>query len=287
MDENNYDENNLFESESLIDDDHAPLEAVKKAKAIQREGLIAFLLTCFLIIGIGMIILGIAYQHSRGTISSISKKVDTAKLIGTDEFSRKTKPSVVLITAETKTRLSLTSERITQSSGSGVIIASDGIIITCEHVISDAQTISVETAAGKHYLATCIGSDKNADIAVIKINGSNLLPAAVGTSSKLYPGDKIAAVGNPGGSLTETMTEGIVYALQGYVNVEGRKLSLIRSTAIVARGDSGGGLFNASGELVGIIESKASSSAQQTNGFCLAVPIDRAMRVVHRIQTQQ
>ncbi len=134
-------------------------------------------------------------------------------------------------------------------SGSGVIISNEGHIITNHHVVENADRLSVVFADSSRQVATLIGSDPLSDIAVIKVDGPVPAVAAIGSSEILEPGEMVIAIGSPLGNFRNTVTSGIVSALNRSVgNFEG----LIQTDASINRGNSGGPLINLRGEVVGI-----------------------------------
>ena len=145
--------------------------------------------------------------------------------------------------------------------------------------MSGASNITV-TIGDKDYTATVVGEDSTSDIAVIKVDADGLTPAIVGDSDKLAVGDNVLAVGNPLGELGGTVTSGIVSALNRSVSIQSSSsvntMSLIQMDASVSPGNSGGGLFNMNGELIGIVNAKSSSSDAEGLGF--AIPINDASR---------
>ena len=158
-------------------------------------------------------------------------------------------------------------------SGSGVIVTSDGYIVTCHHVVDGASKITVILNDETTHEATLIGSDAHNDLAVIKISASGLTPATLGDSDMLTVGEDVVAIGNPLGELRGTSTGGMVSALGREVSVEGTMMTLIQHDAAVSPGSSGGGLFNSSGSLIGIVNAKANSSEAEGIGF--AIPVNR------------
>lgn len=180
---------------------------------------------------------------------------------------------------------------ITSGAGSGVIITQDGYVLTNNHVIVDdsgevADTITVRMTNGKEYVAKVIGTDSDADIAVIKIDaGDEVLPCAVmGDSDKLAVGEEVIAVGNPLGELGGTVTNGIISALDREVNVDGTLMNLLQTNAAINPGNSGGGLFNMAGELVGVVNAKSSGTGIEGLGF--AIPINDAVNISEQLMTQ-
>ena len=161
---------------------------------------------------------------------------------------------------------------VQQGAGSGVILSEDGYILTCYHVIDGANTITVATREGQTFDATLVGGDKEEDIAVLKIEAEGLTPAVLGDSDALVVGSPVVAIGNPLGQLGGTITSGIVSALERELKIEEETYTLIQTDAAINGGNSGGGLFNAKGELVGLVNAKASSLGVEGLGF--AIPID-------------
>ena len=170
---------------------------------------------------------------------------------------------------------------VTEGAGSGVIISEDGYILTNNHVIEGQSSIKVTTSDGQEYDATVVGTDDKTDIAVLKIEASGLTPAVIGDSDSLVVGETAVAVGNPLGELGGTVTDGIISALDREVTVEGKNMTLLQTSAAVSPGNSGGGLFNEKGELVGIVNAK--SGGDNVEGIGFAVPINTAMEVAEQL----
>ena len=187
-------------------------------------------------------------------------------------------PSVVEIRTEAVVNNSFYGQYVTEGAGSGVIISTDGYIVTNNHVISGASNITVRLNNGDEHKATLIGKDAQTDIAVIKIEAENLTPAIMGESTNLVIGELTVAIGNPLGELGGTVTDGIISALDREITVEGESMVLLQTNAAVSPGNSGGGLFNAKGELIGIVNAKSSGSSVEGLGF--AIPITTAKPVI-------
>lgn len=166
-------------------------------------------------------------------------------------------------------------------SGSGIILTSDGYIVTCKHVVDGAESIKVILNDDKEYDAKLIGSDTRSDLAVLKIDKTGLTPATLGDSDMLTVGEDVIAIGNPLGELRGTATSGIISALSREVTVENTKMKLIQTDAAISPGNSGGGLFNASGSLVGIVNAKASSSNSEGLGF--AIPVSSVKTIISNL----
>ena len=171
-------------------------------------------------------------------------------------------------------------------SGSGVVISTDGYIITNNHVIEGADSINVTLNDKRSYSAKVIGTDPSTDIALIKIEADDLQPVSFGDSEKLKVGEWVLAVGNPF-DLTSTVTAGIVSAKgRSIMTGESDKdkiMSFIQTDAAVNRGNSGGALVNTQGELIGI-NTAIYSQTGDFAGYSFAVPISIAGKVVNDLK---
>ena len=167
------------------------------------------------------------------------------------------------------------------SSGSGVIFTSDGYIVTNNHVVEAAEKLQV-IYNKKVYDAELVGTDGSTDLAVLKINETNLQPATLGNSKNLAVGEWVIAVGNPF-SLSSTVTAGIVSAKGRRINIVEDRFpieSFIQTDAAINPGNSGGALVNRNGELIGINTAISSPTGSYT-GYAFAVPIDIAKKIVN------
>ena len=174
----------------------------------------------------------------------------------------------------------------TAASGTGFFITQDGYILTNHHVISGASTVKVTLYNGETYDATVIGSDEDYDIAVLKIDVTGATPVVLGDSSKVAIGESVAAVGNPLGELTFSMSEGIVSCVNRAVNVDGTPFNMIQVDCSINPGNSGGPLFNSYGEVIGIVSAKYSSYSNTTvEGIGFAIPINDVLSLVEDIMT--
>jgi len=191
------------------------------------------------------------------------------------------KQSVVEISTETVATNAWMRQFITEGAGSGVIISNNGYIVTNQHVIAGARSITVRLANGQKHSASLVGSDSATDLAIIKIEANGLNPAVLGDSSKLVVGECAIAVGNPLGELGGTVTSGIISALDRGITIDGETMSLLQTDAAVNPGNSGGGLFNISGQLIGVVNAKSSGSNIEGIGF--AIPINSARPIINDI----
>ena len=169
-----------------------------------------------------------------------------------------------------------------QGSGSGVIISADGYIVTNNHVVADADELTVTLNDNKEYSARIIGTDKTTDLALIKIDGKNLPAITIANSKNIKVGEWVLAVGNPF-NLTNTVTAGIVSA-------KGRSLyrngveSFIQTDAAINPGNSGGALVNTRGELIGI-NAMLYSQTGSFSGYGFAIPTSIMNKVVDDLKT--
>ena len=168
-------------------------------------------------------------------------------------------------------------QTILTGAGSGVILTQNGRIITNNHVVEDADSITVRLRNGEEYEAELLGADSKSDIAVIKINADDLTPAVIGDSSLLRVGELAVAIGNPLGELGGTVTDGIISALDRQITIDGQNMTLLQTNAAINPGNSGGGLFNGRGELIGIVNAKSSGTDIEGLGF--AIPINKAVEI--------
>ena len=220
------------------------------------------------------------------------RAVETVKEDGSDmtlpEIADLVADSVVEISTEyVSNQNSFFSQYVTEGAGSGVVISQDGYIVTNNHVIYNsssskvADTIKIRLRSGAEYEAKLVGRDADSDLAVLKIEATDLVAAVWGDSSKLVVGQDIVVVGNPLGELGGTVTNGIISATSREVQVENVKMTLIQTNAAVNPGNSGGGMFNEKGELIGIINAKSSGTGVEGLGF--AIPSDDARDVVEQL----
>lgn len=165
--------------------------------------------------------------------------------------------------------------------GSGVIISSDGYIVTNNHVVNGADKISIKFNDGHEAVGTIVGLDPSTDLALIKVDIQNLPYLTYGDSDALQVGDWVLAVGNPF-NLNSTVTAGIVSAKARNINILGSKSaieSFIQTDAVVNRGNSGGALVNTEGDLVGINAAIASHTGVY-EGYSFAIPVNIVQKVV-------
>ena len=155
-------------------------------------------------------------------------------------------------------------------SGSGIIYSEDGYIITNYHVIEDATSVMITLSDGTEYDARIVGSDSSSDLAVLKVEATNLPAAEFGDSAALQIGELVVAIGNPLG-YENTVTDGIVSGLNRQLTDYIDSATLIQTNATINSGNSGGALVNSRGEVVGINSAKLVASNAEGMGFALSI----------------
>ena len=255
---------------------------------------IALALVCALVVG-GFVGAGVSaaakvnhtgIQVSDREVAQVQTlKVDGSKQMTMSEVYASNVNSVVSINVSSTTNY-FGQQVETAASGTGFFITEDGYILTNHHVVSGASSVSVTLYNGESYDAKVIGSDEDYDIAVIKIDVTGATPVVLGDSSKVAIGESVAAVGNPLGELTFSMSEGIVSCVNRAINVDGTPFNMIQVDCSINPGNSGGPLFNSYGEVVGIVSAKYSSYSNTTvEGIGFAIPINDVVSLVKDIMT--
>jgi serine protease Do len=240
---------------------------------------------------------GLGFEIQRIAAAQQSQLPSPADLSRTfTGLAKQIKPAVVNVEVVEKARRSSTMRlpdgfpdfgfgqpRRQQGTGSGVIISSDGYILTNNHVAGDAEQITVKLADGREFKARRVGTDPETDLAVIKIDANNLAFAKLGDSDKLEQGEWVIALGSPFG-LQQTMTAGIVSAIGRDLGTRGgsQYTDFIQTDASINPGNSGGPLVNMQGEVIGIntlIFSETGTSA----GVGFAIPSNLAGKVYSQL----
>ncbi|MFI3229589.1 MAG: trypsin-like peptidase domain-containing protein [Bacillota bacterium] len=185
-----------------------------------------------------------------------------------------------VVEVHTQSYVSYTSASST-NAGSGVIWA-DGYVVTNYHVVSDATQIYVTFSDGETTVnATLHSKDEELDIAILAVSATNMQPVTLGNSDNLSVGQTVVSIGNPLGTLGGTITDGIISALDRSVVVDNISMNLLQTNAAVSPGNSGGGLFDMSGNLIGIVNAQA--SADDAEGIGFAIPINDVKDVVEQL----
>ncbi|MGW3962545.1 S1C family serine protease [Amycolatopsis sp. NPDC005003] len=253
----------------------------------------------------GAAIVGLTTTSADGATTSVSTPAANGQTVSNptsgdvSAVAAKVTPSVVQINVTTDQG---------EAIGSGVILTSDGRILTNAHVVNGAQNVVITTSDGKKYQASVVGADTKADIAVVQAqNASGLTAASLGDSSKLVVGQSVVAIGSPGG-LQNTVTTGIVSALNRNLSDIGQgeqqqrspfsrtsnqsedspSYTAIQTDAAINQGNSGGALVDAQGNVIGINSALYSPSASANGaagsvGIGFAIPINDAKKIVDQI----
>ena len=282
-------DNRLSENEFQEAPQPSP-EKPKRAKRVAQLtwGKLTAIIACCLVLSIGCGIGG-AYLIARTNPSSVIYQ-DTSKIVSTGSQDSSTIKSVVEQCANSVVEIQTESvtngsnpfqQYVSSGAGSGVILTQDGYIVTNHHVIEDANSITVRTRSGDEYNASLVGSDEQSDLAVLKIDATGLTPAVLGDSTTLEVGDLAIAIGNPLGELGGSVTSGIISALDREMTIDGQTMTLLQTDAAVNPGNSGGGLFNANGDLIGIVNAK--SSGENVEGIGFAIPISTATDIIDEL----
>ncbi len=275
-------------------------------KGIGTKGVIAIILCCAVLFGgIGF---GSAWyvkeslSNSSPTAGEAQTQTDTTTVQGPDshqkpqsdlslkmakeeegaltlpQITEKSADSVVEITTETVQTGTMLQQYISSGAGSGVIITSDGYILTNHHVIEGATNITITLRNGETHPASLVGLDEQLDVALLKTEATGLSPAHIGTSSDLVVGQTVVAIGNPLGQLGGTVTDGIISALDRNITLDGETHSLLQTNAAINPGNSGGGLFDARGNLIALVVAK--SGGENVEGLGFAIPIDDILAIL-------
>jgi len=192
---------------------------------------------------------------------------------GLTQVVHKAADSVVEIYTETM-QATYFGQYITEGAGSGIVVSGDGYIVTNNHVIEGARSITIRTGDGIEYEAELVGTDFQTDLAVLKIEAENLKAATFANSDNIEVGEVAVVIGNPLGTLGGSVTDGIISAKDREIALDNQTLTLLQTSAAINPGNSGGGLFNGDGDLVGIIVAKSSGNAGGTTieGLGFAIP---------------
>lgn len=289
--DNDYRNDNIYEGEPVYGSDGpSPQHGGNRKKSVFiAVGLVLAMLMGFLGSVIGNAVTGNGHttmlEGKRPSSVIDLATVDTSKLMTASEVYAANVNSTVGITTSVTTNF-WGFQTTSAASGSGFILTADGYILTNFHVIESSSSISVTLYDGTSYDAVLVGYDESNDIAVLKIDASDLSPVVLGDSDNLNVGDDVIAIGNPLGELTFSLTAGAVSALDREITLSsGVMMNLIQTDCAINSGNSGGALFNLYGEVIGITNAKYSSSGTEASidniGF--AIPINHIRSIVDSI----
>ena len=265
---------------------------IKKPKKAGR-GLAILMVVCMVVtpvlaIGGGYLGVTLAGKYNPASAKTTENIINTSVFSQEDgyslaELSNLVAPTVVEISVEASVGNAFVQQSVQTGAGSGVIISEDGYIVTNNHVIDGAESVNVRLSDGTTYPATYVGSDAQTDLAVIKIEAQGLPIATIGDSDELAVGQDVIAVGNPLGQLGGTVTDGIISALDRDISIDGFTMNLLQTNAAISPGNSGGGLFTADGELVGIVNAK--NGGDNVEGLGFAIPSNTVKSVTEDLMT--
>ncbi|HHY34727.1 MAG TPA: PDZ domain-containing protein [Firmicutes bacterium] len=199
-------------------------------------------------------------------------------------IAEKVSPSVVGIVNKTVAGFDwFGREYVQEATGSGIILTSDGYIVTNNHVVAgDSKSLTVFTVDGRKFQAKLVGADPATDLAVIKVDAQDLIAATFGDSDKLRPGEMVVAIGNPlGMDFKYSVTVGVVSGLDRVLRVSEYYMNLIQTDAVINPGNSGGPLVNAAGEVIGVASAKL--DAPRVEGMGLAIPSNLVKRIAREL----
>ena len=226
--------------------------------------------------------LSAAENHNTVTPNNTGSSVASTQTTDLSSMIEQVSPAIVAIQAQGTGQSSFFGNgSTTVSSGSGVIIRSDGIIVTSAHVIEGTNDITVYLKDGSTYKATVVGSDSKSDLAVLKIDASGLTAVSIGDSTQTKVGEPAIVIGNPLGELNGSVTIGYISALERTITVDGHVLTVMQTDASINPGNSGGALLNSKGELIGIVCAK--SSAVEVEGLGFAIPMHIASDTIEQL----
>ena len=200
----------------------------------------------------------------------------------------KAKDSVVTLTSKITTSRGALGGGTATGIGSGIILTADGYVLTNRHVVEGSQSLTATLDDGAVYPASVVKISDTTDLALVKVEATGLKPATIGDSGSIIVGQTAIAIGSPLGTFTETVTKGIVSALNRTITVRddetGRPVTLtglIQTDAAINQGNSGGPLLNAAGEVVGVNTATASSA----EGIGFAIPIHEAQSLIEQARS--
>ena len=283
---------NIYSSTPYYNEQPQPRKAVKERRPVTRGALALVLIISIMssmLLGIGGGYFAAKIFSSDSTSSAVnlnksdggsSTYASSTSALTTTQIVEKSADSVVEITTESVATSNFSQQYIQSGAGSGVIVAKEGYIVTNYHVIEGASNITVTLRDKTEYTdVKVVGTYAAGDVALLKISPKKTLkPATIGNSDKISVGDYAVVIGNPLGQLGGSVTDGIISALDREVTIDNETYNLLQTNAEISPGNSGGGLFNGNGELIGIVNAKSSGNSAEGIGF--AIPVNDVMEVI-------
>ncbi|MBR2928941.1 MAG: trypsin-like peptidase domain-containing protein [Oscillospiraceae bacterium] len=270
------------------------LKPVKKKAVLPWGKLIALMLVCALVGGlVGAGVIGIVSGGGgRAELAVSDRTVQEVELVKVDGKTKMSMEEVYAANVNSVVAINVSGVSTnvfgyateTASAGSGFIVTEDGYIVTNYHVIKNARDVQVTLYSGETYKAEIIGGEEDYDLAVLKINAAGLKAVTLGDSDALNVGAEVAAIGNPLGELTFSMSRGVVSCVNRAINVDGTPFNMIQIDASINPGNSGGPLVNGYGEVIGIVSAKYTQYASTTvEGLGFAIPMNDVIAMVQDI----
>jgi S1-C subfamily serine protease len=259
----------------------------------------AALLSALLASGSTLAVVELALPHSTAAAPAASPNANAAAQSGGNGTTTvrgeditavvaKAKDSVVTLTSKIATSRGGFGGGTATGIGSGIILTADGYVLTNRHVVEGSQSLTATLEDGAVYPASVVKISDTTDLALVKVDATGLKPATIGDSGSIIVGQTAIAIGSPLGTFTETVTKGIVSALNRTITVRddetGRPVTLnglIQTDAAINQGNSGGPLLNAAGEVVGVNTATASSA----EGIGFAIPIHEAQSLIEQARS--
>lgn len=280
-----------FEEDDFSEDDltyESPEPTPKETKYVTKRFFIITLIIAMIVASVvplliynTLVKIGMPGTSQQISATNYTLAKSTGSQLSVEEIIAKNATSVVEIRTESVSTDSWLNNYVKEGAGSGVIIDSDGYIVTNNHVIENAGKIVVKLKNGKEFGAVLVGTDPQTDVAVLKISASGLQAAQYGDSSKLSVGQLTVIIGNPLGQLGGTATTGILSALDREVEIGGISFTLLQTDASINPGNSGGGMFDGNGNMIGLVVAKSKGSDVEGLGF--AIPINKVAPIVKDI----
>lgn len=251
-------------------------------------GFIGAALACLLAFGVSFLVPGKGSSTTLGGDGGSTFTVQGSDVTLAEAVAQKTLPSVVNIdvySAQSSNPFAQSSSSTATSLGSGIILSKDGYILTNYHVVEDGQRFVVVANAAE-YEGHIVGTDPSSDLAVLKVDATDLTPIEIGSSSDLVVGEWVMAVGSPFG-LEQSVSTGIISAVSrstamASTNSTTVYTNMIQTDAAINPGNSGGALVDADGKLIGVNTLIASESGS-SSGVGFAIPVDYAMDIAQQI----
>ena len=291
-----FDENSNEENKAVPVYTETVMENKKEKRKNRMKNILMVVMAAIMLTSVATTGYVLYEDEIRGTVSNIERKLSIGDQETSFKFQQLTDgdktpmstvdiatnvgPAVVGVSTSTQYMSFFGQVYEQEGSGSGIIISSDGYVVTNNHVIENAKSIAVTLNTGEEYSATLVGTDAKTDLAVLKISANDLTVASLGDSSVCNAGELAVAIGNPlGQELAGTVTVGVISAVNRTIQADdGTNMVLLQTDAAINPGNSGGALVNGYGEVIGINTMKFSGNGVEGIGF--AIPVNTAKPII-------